>query len=149
MASGLGPSFIDEGGTPRCGTQGPLPGPGDDDTIADCVPINLLDGAGSLTPEMVEYLSFRGHSSGLNEQKMVLAQFTGNILETPWNGYLSAALGGDYRDESGEFTPDPIITSGDTSSGTTTATKGSNDVVEGFVELSFVPVTDRKWVRWL
>ncbi len=149
LNDGVGPSFIDDGGTPRCGVPGPLPGPGDDAVIAGCVPVDLLSGAGSLTPEMVSYLTFRGRDSGFNEQTMVSAQFTGPILKTPWNGHLSAALGADYRKVSGGFFPDAIIASGDSLGGTISAVEGSYHVAESFVELSFVPVADMAWARSL
>lgn len=149
LNEGLGPSFVDEGGAPRCGTQGPLPGPGDDDVIPGCVPVSLLNGAGSVTPEMLDFIEHRSLWKGHNEQHVALARFAGRILETPWNGHLSAAFGAEYREESGAFIPDAFTISGDTSGSTITPIDGSYDLTEGFVELSFVPVTDRQWLQRL
>ena len=149
LNDGLGPSFIDEGGTPRCGTQGPAPGPADDDVIAGCVPVNLLNGAGSVTPDMLDFIGHRNVAKGHNEQHVAQAIFTGDILETPWKGFLSAVVGAEYREESGAYNPDAFSISGNTTAGLIAPTDGSYDLTEGFVKLSFVPVTDHKWAQRL
>ena len=147
LNQGTGPSFVDEVGTPRCGTQGPLPGPGDDDVIAGCLPVNLLGVAGSVTPEMLDYLGFQATSRGHNEETVMATRLGGRVFDTRWNGYMSAAVGADYRDVSGDFIPDAITASGDTSGNPVSATSGSYDVTEAYVELSFVPVTNREWAQ--
>jgi iron complex outermembrane receptor protein len=47
LTAALGPSFKDASGNIVCGTPG--------NTVAGCVPVNLL-GAGTLTPEMINYI---------------------------------------------------------------------------------------------
>jgi iron complex outermembrane recepter protein len=143
LANALGPSFIDEDGIARCGSQGAA--------IDGCVPMNLLAGAdaNAITQEMIDYVTFTGVNSGYNRQQTVLGSLHGRLMKTPWGGDIAMAVGADYRREGGGFTPDPLSAIGDTTAGGVLPTAGGYDVREGFVELSAVPVVGKGLAQWV
>lgn len=141
LANALGPSFINASGVPTCGTPAK--------PIAGCVPMNILGPVGSIDPAAAAYVTFTGVRSGFSEQQTASAQAHGRLLALPNNGDLSLAVGGDVRKESGGTTPDPLTATGDTTGNAQAPTSGSYDVVEGFSELSLVPVSGKDLVDWL
>ncbi len=141
LANALGPSYRDADGTPHCGTPAaPIPG---------CVPMNIMGRSGSIDPAMRDYVTFVGVSSGYNTQKTLLAQTGGRVAKLPHGGDLGLAIGADYRQESGGATPDPLTATGDTTGNAFAPTDGSYNVVEGFGELSFVPVSGVTGAEWV
>jgi iron complex outermembrane recepter protein len=141
LAAAVGPSFISADGTPTCGTP--------TRPIAGCVPMDVLGSSGSIDPAATDYVTFTGVRSGFNEQHTVLAQTHGQIAKLPNNGDLSLAFGGDFRAESGATTPDPLTATGDTTGSAIAPTAGSYNVVEGFAELSLVPVSGKRLAEWV
>lgn len=143
LSRALGPSFRDAEGNAVCGTPGaPITGDG-------CVPLNLLGGPGTITQEMLNYISYTGIDDSFIKQQTLLATAGGRVLKTPWGGDLSLAVGADYRVESASDLPDPITAAGDTTGNSRQATSGEYNVKEGFVEVSFVPVTKKELAKWL
>lgn len=141
LANAVGPSFIDTDGTPRCGTPAaPIPG---------CVPMNIMGPSGSIDPAQRGYVTFVGVSSGYNDQKTLLAQTGGRLAKLPNGGDIGLAFGADYRQESGGATPDPLTATGDTTGNAFAPTDGSYNVVEGFGELSLVPVSGLTGAEWV
>jgi outer membrane receptor protein involved in Fe transport len=141
LSNSIGPSFQDADGGWHCGTAA-QPGPD------DCVPLNILGGFSSISPEQVKYLTFTGVTSGYNQQQTVLAQTHGQLVKIG-DGDISAAFGADYRLESGAFTPDPLTATGDTTGNAIEPTSGSYHVSEGFAEISAVPIVGTKAIEWL
>ncbi|HMG22167.1 MAG TPA: TonB-dependent receptor, partial [Kofleriaceae bacterium] len=141
LAAALGPSFMSPTGVPTCGTP--------TRPIAGCIPMNLLGPPGSVDPAAASYVTFTGVGSGFNQQQTVLARANGRLLTLPNDGDLSLALGGDFRQESGGFTPDPLTASGDSTGAAAAPTAGSYNVVEGFGELSLVPIAGRPLADWV
>jgi len=141
LAAALGPSFMSASGVPTCGTPSK--------PIAGCVPMNILGPAGSIDPKAASYVTFTGVGSGFNEQQIALAQAHGQLVALPNHGDLSLALGGDFRKQSGGFTPDPLTAAGDSTGAAIASTAGSYNVVEGFGELSLVPVTGLPGAEWV
>jgi iron complex outermembrane recepter protein len=143
LRSALGPSFLDANGVARCGTPTA--------EIAGCVPLNILAGADAkaITQDMIDYTTFTGISSGYNRQQTVLGALHGRLAKTPWGGDIALAVGANYRDEGGGFTPDPLTSTGDTTGNATEPTDGSYDVREGYAELSAVPVVGKGAIQWL
>ncbi|HTE52875.1 MAG TPA: TonB-dependent receptor [Kofleriaceae bacterium] len=137
----IGPSYLDNG-VPKCGT---MENPGD----PDCVPLNLLGGVGTITPQMLDYIQYTGNGDGFTQQRTFLGQVSGPIVKTPWNGDIVLAVGADYREEAGGSQPDPLTASGDTTGNKADPTFGDYNVKEGFAELSIVPVTGEDWAKWL
>jgi outer membrane receptor protein involved in Fe transport len=142
LGNAIGPSFQDADGNWHCGTAA-APGP------EECVPLNLLGGNGSITPEQAKYLTFTGQSTGFNEQKTLLAQAHGQLVKLGGGGDISAAFGADYRHQSGAFSPDPLTATGDTTGNAIEPTSGAYHVSEGFVEVSAVPVVGKTALQWL
>lgn len=142
LANAVGPSYYDSDGVPRCGT--PMqPGP------SDCVPLNVLGGAGSADPAALKYLQYTGIAFGFNDQKTMLAQAHGQLAKTPWDGDIALALGADYRKEAGGYQPDPLTSTGDTTTNAQEPTGGDYNVGEAFGELSVVPVTNRALAKYV
>ncbi len=142
VAQAIGPSYYDENNVPRCGTP-ESPGP------EDCVPLNLLGGADSVTDEMLGYLTYVGTASGFTQQRTVMGTVNGPLFKTPWGGDVVLAVGGDYREEEGGQRSDPLTSAGDTTGNKSDPTFGGYDVVEGFAELSIVPVANQDWAKWI
>ena len=119
---------------------------GDPDDCAatpGCVPFNWFggqgaNGEGSITQEMLDYVTFVQKDE--SEQKMtnIAANISGNLMDLP-AGPLGVALGFEYRDESGFFVPDAIVSSGETAGVPSSPTDGGFDVTEFYGEL-IVPI---------
>ena len=127
LRNALGPSFIDSTGVARCGTAG--------NVLDGCVPLNLLGGVGSITPEMLAYSTFVAHDEYQYTMKQWFANLSGEIVELP-GGMLAFAAGLEHRSESGYDSPDALINSGNTTGNARTATAGSYKLDEAYLELS-------------
>jgi outer membrane receptor protein involved in Fe transport len=108
--------------------------------ISKCVPLDLFNGPGSITPEMVEWISFNG---GLKDQydytvRNYTANISGEVLDLP-AGPLGVATGFEYRQESGYDNPDINVQQGNSSGNARSFTGGGYSVNEYYVEFS-VPV---------
>jgi len=141
VRNAIGPSFIDPFFGPTCGTPfAPIPG---------CVPMNLLGPAGSISPEAVKYAGFTGLDVGVDNQLMALATAHGRIATLPGGGDIALAISADARKDTGEFTPDALTASGDTTGAVAPSITGSVKAQEAAAELSIVPVRDRDGVERL
>ncbi|MCJ9427699.1 TonB-dependent receptor plug domain-containing protein [Kordiimonas marina] len=86
--------------------------------IPGCVPFNLFggqgaDGNGSITKAMLDYVTFA--QKDVSQQKLLdlTANLSGSVADLP-AGPLGVAVGWEYREEQGSFTPDAIVSSGET-----------------------------------
>lgn len=129
----LGPSFIDAAGVATCGTPTA--------PIAGCVPMNMLGGAGSLTPEMIRYAGFTAHDLYGYEQTTYYANIGGELFDLP-GGAAAFSFGIEHRKESGFDDPDALINSGDTTGNARTATSGSYSLDEAYLELALPVLSD-------
>ncbi len=135
LAAALGPSFLDADGTARCGTPGAV--------VEGCVPLNLFGGAGSITPEMRDYLTYRGTQRGFNQQVVGTASTAVELFKIlNAQSPVGLAVGYEHRREAGASVPDPLTAQGDTTGNKVAITEGSYYVNEGYVELS-VPILGR------
>ena len=96
----------------------------DEDCTGGCVPLDILHGAGTITPEMLAYIQYTGVARGFTRQKILQWNLTGDLADLT-HGPLSVAAGVSSRWESGAYTPDPITASGNTTGFRTEATEGS------------------------
>ncbi|OOW70792.1 TonB-dependent receptor [Xanthomonas axonopodis pv. melhusii] len=140
LRNALGPSFIDAGGVARCGTAASV--------ITGCVPLNLLGGEGSITPEMLSYSSFVAHDEYQYKMKQYFANFSGDIVDLP-GGMLAFAAGVEHRTESGYDSPDALIASGNTTGNARTPTSGSYSLDEAYLEISIPLLKDLPGARTL
>jgi iron complex outermembrane receptor protein len=109
---------------------GPLAG-----CTAPCVPFNLFGGAGSITPEMINFVSFEQNDSSKQTQLDLTANLSGSLFQLP-GGPLGLAVGAEYRDLKGRFDPDPVVAAGFSSDIPAQPTRGSYDVKEAYAELN-------------
>ncbi|MCC4618426.1 TonB-dependent receptor [Xanthomonas campestris pv. asclepiadis] len=133
LRNALGPSFVDATGVARCGTAA--------STIDGCVPLNLLGGAGSMTPEMIDYAGFKAHDVYGYEQKSYYGSIGGELFDMQ-GGAFAFSLGVEHREESGFDDPDALINSGDTTGNARTATSGGYDLDEAYLELAVPLLAD-------
>ena len=125
------------------------------DCTSPCVPLNLFggqgadssylgdglwSGSGSITQEMVNYITFLAHDTGRNEMKNYGFDIAGELAELP-AGPVGLAFGYEYRDESGNFEPDAFIAAGLSSGNAASPISGEYDVNEWYAEVS-VPIIE-------
>lgn len=109
--------------------------------MSGCAPFDVF-GAGTISPEAVDYLRTPQNSNSEIEQLVAGATVLGDTAWTLAGGPVSFAAGYEYREEKGSETPDSAAQSGITTSNRILATSGSYDVNEGFAEIR-APVLDR------
>jgi iron complex outermembrane receptor protein len=151
LKNALGPSFQDGAGGPIvCGTpDNPATTTVNErNVISGCVPLNLLGGVGTITPEMLAYSTFVAHDELSYKMKDYYANFTGEITELP-GGMLAFAAGLERRSESGYDSPDALINSGNTTGNARTATAGGYNINEAYVELSIPLLKDVPFAKQL
>jgi iron complex outermembrane recepter protein len=122
---------------------------------AQCVPLDIFNGIGSVTPNMLKYVSAQGFKSGNTEERVVSASITGDFGrwggQSPWaKNPISLAVGAEYRSESLE-----LLTSrdfqlndlyGQGSATLPVPTSGFN-VEEGFAEVRVPIVQDAPFAK--
>jgi iron complex outermembrane receptor protein len=146
LKNALGPSMLDGSGNPVCVTQaGNLA-----TAIPGCVPLNLLGGVGSITPEMLAYSTFVAHDQFEYKQKTYYANIGGDLFEMPGDaGPFAFSFGLEHRTESGFDSPDALINSGNTTGNSRTATEGGYKVDEAYLELAIPVLKDLPFARLL
>lgn len=130
LQNALGPSFIGDDGVAVCGTP--------DAPIAGCVPLNIFGGAGTVTPEMLKYLQYRGVARGFSDQRILSLSMNGELFDLLSNA-VSLGFGYQNRAESGANLPDPLTASGDTTGNASEPVEGGYQENAGFAELN-VPI---------
>ncbi len=102
---------------------------------APCVPFNIFSGAGTITPAMLDFVSFVQNDSSEQKTWDFTANISGSLLELP-GGPLGLAAGLEYRDLKGRFDPDPVVAAGFSSDIPAEPTRGGYDVKEAYAELN-------------
>jgi iron complex outermembrane receptor protein len=102
-----------------------------------CVPINIV-GEGSLTQEMLDFVTYTGIDTSSQEMTDFSANLTGDLFELP-AGTLGFAVGYEHREEDGAFIPDPVVAAGETADVPTNPTAGGFEVDELYGEV-IVPI---------
>jgi iron complex outermembrane receptor protein len=100
-----------------------------------CVPFNFFGGAGSITPEMMNFVTFVQHDRSKQDMLDFTGNLSGELFDLP-GGPLGLATGVEYRDQSGRFDPDPIVAAGFSSDIPAQPTKGGYNVKEAYAELN-------------
>lgn len=142
LALGVGPSFFDDSGAPRCGTP-VVP-------IAGCVPVDLLGSPGTATPAMLDYVDVPATNRIRTDDRDYNLHATTALAELP-AGPLNVAVGAEYRRESGTDGPDPLLADGLANGGGINyqSTQGSYSVNEAYVEFEIPLVANRPLARLL
>ena len=121
---------------------------GDPDECAatpGCVPFNFFggqgpDGNGSITEEMLDYVTYTQRDFSRQSLKNVALNFAGHVFSLP-AGEAGFAAGIEFRDHAGWFRPDPIAERGETAGIPAGSTDGSFRATEYYGELS-LPLMD-------
>jgi len=106
-----------------------------------CVPLNIV-GAGSMTQEMLDYVTYTGVDTSDQQLFDFTANLTGELFELP-AGTVGFAIGYEHREEDGSFTPDPVVAAGETADVPTTPTNGSLEADEFYGEVIVPLLADR------
>jgi iron complex outermembrane receptor protein len=120
-----------------------LLGPADCNADNGCVPLNLFGGSsdigvGTITQEMIDYISFTAQDTQGTTLKSYQANLSGEIAELP-AGPLGFAIGWEKRWNDGFDQPDALIAAGITSGNSRQPTSGDFSVEEAYIELA-VPI---------
>jgi outer membrane receptor protein involved in Fe transport len=114
---------------------------GDNCNVAtNCVPLNLFGGFGSITDEMVDFVSFDSVARSGLTMKDYAFNAGGDLFELP-AGIVGMAVGLERREESGFDSPDPLTVTGESSGNQRDATSGGFRLDEAYVEFS-IPVLE-------
>jgi len=123
----IGPSFFDGNGNAVCGTP--------DAPIAGCVPLNLFGGFGTITQEMLDFVSFELNDVLTSQLQVANATFSGDLIDLP-GGPLAAAFGYEFRKEEFTSIPDSGKATDAVTGNTFTKTEGEFDVDSLFAEVN-------------
>ena len=102
---------------------------------AGCVPFNVFGGAGSITPDMIDYVTFDQRDSSSQRLWDISANISGSLFALP-GGDLGIALGAEHRNQTGRFDPDPVVAAGLGADIPALPTKGGYAVNEFYGELN-------------
>ena len=105
------------------------------DCTGACVPFNIFGGAGSITPEMLDFVGFIQRDRSQQKMWGITANASGKLFTLP-GGDAGLAVGVEHRDLRGSFTPDPIIQAGLGSDIPAQATSGGYKINEAYAELN-------------
>jgi len=123
----IGPSFFDGNGNAVCGTP--------DAPIGGCVPLNLFGGLGTITQEMLDFVSVELNDVLTSQLQVANATFAGDIIDLP-GGPLSAAFGYEFRKEEFTALPDSSKALDAVTGNTFSKTEGQFDVDSLFAEVN-------------
>jgi iron complex outermembrane receptor protein len=116
------------------------------DCSAPCTPLNLFGGStgigeGTITQEMLDYVSFTAQDALESELKGYSLNLSGDLFALP-AGMSGFATGWEKRWVSGADQPDALIAAGITSGNARQPTEGKYSVEELFLELAIPLVAD-------
>lgn len=106
-----------------------------------CVPLDLFSGAGGITNERLDFISFFGVDVSDQEMTSISGNITGDLFSLP-AGAVSFAGGYEYRDLSGSFQPDSVIVAGESNGIPALPTSGGYDVNELYGEVVIPLLSD-------
>jgi len=118
------------------------------DGVGTCVPFNFFGGAGSITPDMMNFVTFIQNDSSKQDMWDASANVSGELFELP-GGPLGLAFGAEYRELSGRFDPDPVVAAGFSSDIPAGPTKGTLTVKEAYAELNAPIIKDVTFLKLL
>jgi iron complex outermembrane receptor protein len=114
----------------------------------NCVPFNLFGGAGSITGDMLDFVTFTQHDSSSQTFWDFTGNLSGELADLP-GGPLGLAAGVEWRRYGGRFDPDPVVSAGFSSDIPAGPTKGHYNVKEAYAELNAPLFRDLPFVNLL
>jgi len=120
-----------------------------------CVPLDVFNGLGSITPAMLNYVSADGFQEGYTQEQIVSGSITGDLGEwggqSPWaKNPIGVSVGAEYRSELLKFSTDQEFSTFDMygQGGPILSVPLSGfNVSEGFTELKVPLVQGIPWVE--
>ena len=124
-------------------------------TDVNCVPLNIFDGIGSITPAMLNYVRASGFREGFTQEQIISGSLTGDLGDwggqIPWaKNPIAVSVGAEYRNEELQDLVDFAYSSGDLygqGGRRLSQPQSSFNVVEGFGELKIPIVQDKRWAE--
>jgi iron complex outermembrane receptor protein len=110
--------------------------------LPGCVPLNIFGGPGTITPEMLNYISFVEHDESTQSLDLVTLNLSGSAVTLP-AGSLDFATGYEHRKLKGAYSPDSIVIAGESNGVPSLPTSGEYSVDEWYLELA-VPLLARQ-----
>ncbi|MCB1578837.1 MAG: TonB-dependent receptor, partial [Xanthomonadales bacterium] len=118
------------------------------DCTAPCVPLNIFGGPGTITQDMLDYILFNEVDRSKQKLTTWTANISGDLIEMP-AGALAFASGYEHRKQSGSYTPDSIVTAGESNGVPSGPTSGDYSVNEFYLELNAPLVADASFAKHL
>lgn len=139
-ALALGPSYR-VNGEARCGT------PEQPEASAECVPLNLFGGAGSISPDMLAYLAGEVLIDQFRNDQTVIGMGWRQDIANLAAGPLTMAFGAEYRDESARDIPDSETQAGNTTGAARAVTRGGYQATDLYLEMGVPLVVDQPGIK--
>jgi outer membrane receptor protein involved in Fe transport len=136
----IGPSFQDADGNIVCGTP--------DNPISGCVPLNLFGGFGTITQEMLDYVSVELVDRLDNSLTVINGNVSGDVFQLP-AGAVSVAGGYEFRAEELTSVPDSNKALDAVTGNTFGKTEGEFDVNSFFAEVNVPLLADLPFAQLL
>lgn len=108
-----------------------------------CVPLDVVGGPGTITPAMLNYIKYTAIDTSRQSQKLAYGNISTEIGElSRWlPGPVGMAMGVEFRREFFQSVPDPLKAIARSSTNALSATQGSYDAKEAYLEFN-VPVLE-------
>jgi iron complex outermembrane receptor protein len=100
-----------------------------------CEPFNFFGGAGSITPAMMDWVTFTQNDRSKQDLWDATGNISGELFELP-GGPLGFAAGVEYREQSGSFNPDEVVQAGFSSDIPAGHTGGGYHAGEAYAEIN-------------
>jgi iron complex outermembrane recepter protein len=118
------------------------------DCTDPCVPLNLFGGPGTITPEMLGFIGYVEVARSEQRLSAVSANLSGGVFSLA-TGEIGAALGYEFREQSGFYRPDDVVTRGESNGVASQPTRGRFNVHEAYLEVDVPLLQDRAFARAL
>jgi iron complex outermembrane receptor protein len=105
---------------------------------APCVPLDIFGGPGSINQDMLNYILYTEHDTSKQNLDDFTLNLSGSTFRLP-AGTLDFATGFEHRRLQASYTPDSVVTAGESNGVPSTPTSGAYSVDEAYLELA-VPI---------
>lgn len=109
--------------------------------LQGCVPFNVF-GAGTISQDAVDYLRVPAKTLGQVEQLVLSSTLSGELPFSLSGGAVGMAVGVEYRDESGLFSPGDFAQTGSSSTNKSAPTDGQFDTTDVYMEMTLPFTSD-------
>lgn len=114
-----------------------------------CVPFNIFGGAGSITPNMVNYTQYEEHNTSALSMRDYTGNITGDVGDWFGAGSVGLALGAEYLENDGYNHPDATTSSGNTTGNTNQPTNGRVTTKAEYLEINIPILADMAFAKSL